>query len=281
MAFDYNRYLREDRMPHIWCPGCGNGIAMKSLIRAIDSVGFKKEETVIVSGIGCSGRISGYLDFNTLHTTHGRPLTFATGIKLANPALNVIVVSGDGDCAAIGGNHFIHACRRNIDMTYIIFNNYIYGMTGGQHSPTTPYGSYSTTTPYRNLDPQFDLSKLAIGAGATFVARETTYNIFSLDKIIIEAFKHKGFSVVVVMVGCPVYYGRKNTYKTAFALLEWQRKHAVRVDRAEKMGAEELEGKFVTGVLHRKEAPEYTQLYHALTESFEKPVDRVNVEREY
>lgn len=281
MSFDYKRYLRNDKMPHIWCPGCGNGIVMKSLIRAIDALGYKKEETVIVSGIGCSGRISGYLDFNTLHTTHGRPLTFATGIKLTNPKLNVIVVSGDGDCAAIGGNHFIHACRRNIDMTFLIFNNYIYGMTGGQHSPTTPVGSYSSTTPYMNIDPQFDLSKLAIGAGATFVARETTYNIFALDKVIIEAFKHNGFSVVEVMVGCPVYYGRKNTLKSAFSLLDWQRRHAVRRERAQKMKPEELEGKFITGILHRKEAPEYTQLYFTLTESFEKSVDRVDMESEY
>jgi len=280
MAFDYARYLRNDKMPHIWCPGCGNGVAMKSLIRAIDAAGYKKEETVIVSGIGCSGRISGYLDFNTLHTTHGRPLTFATGIKLANPKLNVIVISGDGDCAAIGGNHFIHACRRNIDMTLIIFNNCIYGMTGGQHSPTTPSGSYSTTTPHRNIDPQFDLSKLAIGAGATFVARETTYSIFALDKIIIEAFKHKGFSVVEVMVGCPVYYGRKNGFKSAFSLLDWQRKNAIRMERAQSMKPEELEGKFTTGILHRKEIPEYTQIYYTLTESFEKSVDKISMESE-
>jgi 2-oxoglutarate ferredoxin oxidoreductase subunit beta len=280
MAFDYSNYLRNDKMPHIWCPGCGNGIAMKSLIRAINALGYKKEETVFISGIGCSGRISGYLDFNTLHTTHGRPLTFATGIKLANPKLNVIVVSGDGDCSAIGGNHFIHACRRNIDITLIIFNNNIYGMTGGQHSPTTPSGSYSTTTPHRNIDPQFDLSKLAIGAGATFVARETTHNIFGLDKVITEAFKHKGFSVVEVMVGCPVYYGRKNGFKSAFSLLDWQRKNAIRVERAQSMKPEELEGKFTTGILHRKEVPEYTQLYYTLTESFEKSVDKVSMESE-
>jgi 2-oxoglutarate ferredoxin oxidoreductase subunit beta len=280
MGFDYGRYLRNDKMPHIWCPGCGNGIAMKSLIRAIDSVGLKKEETVVVSGIGCSGRISGYLDFNTLHTTHGRPLTFATGIKLANPELNVIVVSGDGDCAAIGGNHFIHACRRNIDMTLIILNNFIYGMTGGQHSPTTPPNSYATTAPYKNIDPQFDLSRLAIAAGATFVARETTYNVFGLDRVIAEALRHKGFSVVEVIVGCPVYYGRKNGFKSAYSLLEWQRKNAVRIERAQKMSPQELEGKIITGILHRKEAPEYTQLYYALTKSFEKPVEKPNLEME-
>lgn len=280
MAFDYAKYLRNDKMPHIWCPGCGDGVVMKSLIRAIDTVGYKKEETVVVSGIGCSGRISGYLDFNTLHTTHGRPLTFATGIKLANPKLNVIVVSGDGDCTAIGGNHFIHACRRNIDMTLIIFNNNIYGMTGGQHSPTTPVSSYSTTTPHKNIEHQFDLSKLAIGAGASFVARETTYNIFALDKVIIEAFKHKGFSVVEIIVGCPVYYGRKNGFKSAFSLLDWQRKNAIRIERAHSMKSEELEGKLVTGILYRKEASEYTQLYYTLMGSFEKSVDRVNMEGE-
>ncbi|HEX3035293.1 MAG TPA: 2-oxoacid:ferredoxin oxidoreductase subunit beta [Thermodesulfobacteriota bacterium] len=278
MTFNYAEYLRNDKMPHIWCPGCGNGVVTKSLIRAIDTVGYKKDETVVVSGIGCSGRISGYLDFNTLHTTHGRPLTFATGIKLANPKLNVIVVSGDGDSTAIGGNHFIHACRRNIDMTLVIFNNYIYGMTGGQHSPTTPTGSYSTTTAYRNVDPPFDISKLAIGAGATFVARESTYNIFSLDKLLVEAFKHKGFSVVEVIVGCPVYYGRKNGFKSAFSLLEWQRRSAVRADRAQSMKPEELEGKFTTGILHRREAPEYIERYYALIESFDRSVEKLNME---
>ena len=148
-----HKYLRHDKkFPHIWCPGCGNGIVLGALIRAIDRSGLKKDDIVLVSGIGCSGRMTVYADFNTLHTTHGRALTFATGIKLAKPSLNVIVIMGDGDATAIGGNHFIHAARRNIDLTAIIINNQIYGMTGGQSSPTTPPGSTTTTTPYGQIE---------------------------------------------------------------------------------------------------------------------------------
>ena len=162
MAYNYEEYIRKGRLPHIWCPGCGYGIIMKSMIRAIASMGWSKDETVIASGIGCASRLPGYLDFNTLHTTHGRSLAFATGIKLANPALKIVALGGDGDMSAIGGNHFIHACRRNIDMTVIIFNNNIYGMTGGQYSPTTPAGAKASTAPFGMLEPDFDLCKLAI-----------------------------------------------------------------------------------------------------------------------
>jgi 2-oxoglutarate ferredoxin oxidoreductase subunit beta len=162
MAFDYDKYIRPGKLPHIWCPGCGHGIVMKGLIRAIDALSLDKDMTAIVSGIGCASRLPGYLDFCTLHTTHGRAVGFATGIKMAKPEMNVICVGGDGDGVAIGGNHFIHACRRNIDMTYLIMNNNIYGMTGGQFSPTTPYGAKASTTPYGNPDPPFDIAKLAL-----------------------------------------------------------------------------------------------------------------------
>ena len=156
-------YLRKDmKFPHVWCPGCGHGTILGAIIRAIDSIGWKKDEVVMVSGIGCSSRAPAYVDFNTLHTLHGRAIPFATGIKLANPALKVIVVTGDGDGAAIGGNHFIHACRRNIDLNVVVFNNGIYGMTGGQGSPTTPWMAFSTTTPYGNIEPPFDLSLIHI-----------------------------------------------------------------------------------------------------------------------
>ena len=165
-----HKYLRHDkRFPHVWCPGCGNGILLGSLIRAIDATGLEKDEIVIVSGIGCSGRISVYVDFNTLHTTHGRALTFATGIKLGNPKLNVIVIMGDGDATAIGGNHFIHAARRNLDLTAIVVNNNIYGMTGGQYSPTTPYGAIASTALYGNVEHAFSIAELAVTAGASMV----------------------------------------------------------------------------------------------------------------
>src|SRR6056297_4012169 len=171
MAVDIYKYLREDKLPHIWCPGCGHGTILNSLVRAIDDTEMDPDKTVVVSGIGCSGRAPGYLKFDTLHTTHGRAIAFATGIKLANPELNVIVLTGDGDGSAIGGNHLIHGCRRNIDHTVILFNNQIYGMTGGQFSPMTPEGANATTAPYGNIDRNFDLCSLSESAGATFVAR--------------------------------------------------------------------------------------------------------------
>ena len=166
MERSFEKYFRQNHLPHLWCPGCGNGIAMKAIVQAVEKKGLSQDNTVIVSGIGCSSRASGYMDFDTLHTAHGRAIPFATGIKLANPDLNVIVITGDGDCTAIGGNHFIHGCRRNVDLTVIMFNNNIYGMTGGQASPTTPIGAKATTAPYGSVDRTFDACKLAEAAGA-------------------------------------------------------------------------------------------------------------------
>ncbi|RPJ41865.1 MAG: 2-oxoacid:ferredoxin oxidoreductase subunit beta, partial [Candidatus Latescibacterota bacterium] len=163
---DFEKYLRVGRFPLIWCAGCGHGIVLKAMLGAIDRIGLDKNDVTVVSGIGCSSRATGYVDFNTLHTTHGRAIAFATGVKFANPKLSVLVVTGDGDATAIGGNHFIHAARRNIDITVILFNNWIYGMTGGQVSPTTPHGLKATTAPYGNPEGSFDISRLAIAAGA-------------------------------------------------------------------------------------------------------------------
>ena len=188
-----HKYFRvRKKFPHVWCPGCGHGTITGSIIRAIDSIGLSRNKVVMVSGIGCSSRAPVYFDFNTLHTTHGRAIPFATGIKLANPDLTVIVVTGDGDATAIGGNHFIHACRRNIDISTIVYNNSIYGMTGGQYSPATPTDCISTTTPYGNVDDPFDICSLAQGAGAAFVARGTAYAINKTDKIIERALRHNG-----------------------------------------------------------------------------------------
>jgi len=204
-------YLRQRFFPHIWCPGCGHGIVMSGMIRAIEEIGLRKNEVVVVSGIGCSSRMAGYLDFHTMHTLHGRALAFATGVKLGRPDLTVIVPMGDGDALAIGGNHFIHAARRNIDLTAVIMNNRIYGMTGGQGSPMTPLGMRSTTAPRGIADPAFDLVELATGAGASFVARTTTYHATELTRMIVSAIRHKGFAVVEVMSQCPIYYGRQNS----------------------------------------------------------------------
>lgn len=257
-----HKYLRHDKkFPHVWCPGCGIGIMLGALIRAIDRTGFEKDDIVLVSGIGCSGRLPVYVDFNTLHTTHGRALTFATGVKLAKPNLKVIVIMGDGDAVAIGGNHFIHAARRNIDLTAIIVNNSVYGMTGGQYSPTTPYGMRSTTTIYSNIEQDFRISELAVTAGAVFVGRGTVYHARLLDSLIEQALLKKGFSVVEVISHCHTQYGRQNRLGSAVEMMEWQRDHALPAEKALKMKAEELKDKILIGVLIDKELPVFQEEY--------------------
>lgn len=260
-----HKYLRHDKkFPHVWCPGCGIGIMLGALIRAIDKCGFTKDEIVLVSGIGCTGRLPVYVDFNTLHTTHGRALAFATGIKLANPKLKVIVVMGDGDAVAIGGNHFIHAARRNIDITAIILNNSIYGMTGGQYSPTTPYGMKTATSPYTHIEHAFNISELAVTSGAPFVGRGTVYHAKLLDSLMEKAFLKKGFAVVEVISHCHTQYGKLNKMGSAVEMMEWQREHAVTVEKAGNMTEEELKGKFKIGVLVDKELPVYLDEYEKI-----------------
>jgi len=260
----YLRYLRLPMMPNIWCSGCGNGIVLKALLRAIDGLQLAKDEVCMVSGIGCSSRLPGYVDFNTLHTTHGRALAFATGVKLAKPEMTVIVISGDGDALAIGGNHFIHAARRNIDLTLILFNNLIYGMTGGQYSPTTPPGRYASTAPYGNIEAAFDICKLAEAAGASYVARGTTYQAAQLDKLIEGGILNRGFSLIEVLVQCPTIYGRRNRLGDAISMLKWQRDTTMSRKAAEKLSPEELVGKVITGVLFAEERPEYCEQYEKL-----------------
>ncbi len=270
-----HKYLRHDKkFPNVWCPGCGIGIMLGGLIRAIDRIGYEKDEIVLVSGIGCSGRLPVYVDFNTLHTTHGRALTFATGIKLAKPSLKVIVIMGDGDAVAIGGNHFIHAARRNIDITTLILNNNIYGMTGGQNSPTTPYGMRSTTTAYSNIEQSFNISELAVTAGAAFVGRGTVYHARLLDSLMEKAFLKKGFSVVEVISHCHTQYGRQNRLGTAVEMMEQQRDQAVTVEKAAKMKPEELKDKMVIGVLVDKELPVYQDEYEKIQERAKEAMGR-------
>jgi 2-oxoglutarate ferredoxin oxidoreductase subunit beta len=257
-----HEYLRHDKkFPHVWCPGCGIGIMLGSLIRAIDKTGYSKDDIVLVSGIGCTGRLPVYVDFNTLHTTHGRALTFATGIKLAKPRLKVIVIMGDGDAVAIGGNHFIHAARRNIDLTAIIVNNSVYGMTGGQYSPTTPYGMRSTTTTYSNVEHAFNISELAVTAGSVFVGRGTVFHAKLLDSLMEKAFAKVGFSVVEIISHCHTQFGRLNRMGTAVEMMQWQRDHSVTVEKAAQMKAEELKDKFKIGVLVDRELPAYQDEY--------------------
>ena len=259
------KYIRESHLPHIWCAGCGNGTIMRDVIQAIDNLGLDKKDVVIVSGIGCSARAAGYMNFNSIHTTHGRAIAFATGIKMAKPHMKVIVLTGDGDAAAIGGNHLIHAARRNIDLTVVVFNNSIYGMTGGQLSPTTPTGEFATTAPYGSIDPNFDIPELARAAGATYTARGTTYHVPQTIKLIENAIAHDGFSIVECVTTCPTYYGRKNKKGDAVKMLEYQRDNSVSVAKAKTMTAEELKGKIVFGELYvDNEKPEYTKEYEKI-----------------
>ncbi len=255
-------FLRHNKkFPHVWCPGCGNGIVMAALLRAIYRLDISKDDIVLASGIGCSGRMPTYLDFNTLHTTHGRALTFATGVKLARPSLNVVAIMGDGDATAIGGNHFIHAARRNLNLTAIIINNSIYGMTGGQYSPTTPFGARSTTSVYGHIEHDFSIAELAVTAGASFVARATVYHAELMDRLIEQAMRKRGFAVVEVISNCHVQYGRRNGLGGAVEMIRRFKEQAVSVSRAEKMSAEELEGRITIGVLKDRELPISTEEY--------------------
>ncbi|EAX49031.1 thiamine pyrophosphate enzyme domain protein TPP-binding [Thermosinus carboxydivorans Nor1] len=263
------KYYRP-RLPHIWCPGCGNGIVTGAIVKAIDKLGLDQNKTVIVSGIGCSSRASGYLNFDTVHSAHGRALPVATGIKLAEPDLNVIVVTGDGDGTAIGGNHFIHAARRNINLTVILYNNNIYGMTGGQYSPLTPTNNKATTAPYGTVERTFDIAELAKAAGATFVARGTAYHTQMLVDLIAQAISHDGFALVEAITQCPISYGRQNKMGDAPKMLAWQRDHAVTVEAAKKLAPEQLADKFLIGVLHKSEAPEYTKQYDLILAKAQK-----------
>ena len=258
-AYEYLRY--DKRFPNMWCAGCGIGIVMGSLIRAVAGLGLDRDDVAVISGIGCTGRMSVYLDFNTMHTTHGRALAFATGLKMARPDMVIIVVMGDGDALAIGGNHFIHAARRNIGLTAIVVNNSTYGMTGGQVSPTTPSGRLATTAPYGNIEQSFPIAELAKAAGASLVARSTVYHVAELDRLITKALQKKGFSMVEAVSYCHTGYGRLNKMGRPADMMRALKENAVTVKSAAKMPADELQGKIVHGLLHEADLPEYTELY--------------------
>jgi 2-oxoglutarate/2-oxoacid ferredoxin oxidoreductase subunit beta len=268
MAFNYDEYLRTDKMPTLWCWGCGDGVILKALIRAIDKLGWNMDDVCVVSGIGCSGRFSSYINCNTVHTTHGRTLAYATGIKLANPDKKVIVVGGDGDGLAIGGNHTIHAARRNIDLTYILINNFIYGLTNSQTSPTTPKGMWTATMERGNIDPTFDSCKLVDAAGASFVARETMIEPKKLERTLVKALEHKGFSYLEVFSNCHVNLGRKNKMASAVSNLEWIDSISIAKTKFEMLEAEDKIGKFPTGVLKQDETMiEYCDAYQKVKEA--------------
>ncbi len=262
MAFNYDKYLRIEKMPTLWCWGCGDGVILKSFIRAIEKMGWNQDDICVVSGIGCSGRFSSYVDFNTVHTTHGRTIAYATGIKLANPDKHVICVAGDGDALAIGGNHTIHGCRRNIDMTMIIINNFIYGLTNSQTSPTTPKGMWTVSQKAGNIDPTFDTCNLSIAAGATFVARETMNDPKKLEKVFVAAFKHKGFSMVEALSNCHINLGRKNKMVSAMDNLKWIDSITMPKKKYDELTPEEQLNLLPTGILHQDtDADEYCDMY--------------------
>jgi len=265
MAFNYDQYLRVDKMPTLWCWGCGDGVILKSFIRAIDKLGINKDDMCLVSGIGCSGRFSSYVDMNTVHTTHGRTIAFATGIKLANPDKYVVCVAGDGDALAIGGNHTIHGCRRNIDITLILINNFIYGLTNSQTSPTTPRGFWTVSQKAGNIDPTFNACKLAEAAGASFVARETVNSPKKIEKVIVEAIKHKGFSFVEINSNCHINLGRKNKMQNAMANLDWIDSITVSKRKWDDMSEEDQQNHLPLGILKQDtEALEYCAMYEEI-----------------
>ena len=247
-----DQYFLKERLPTIWCPGCGLGTANGAILRGFEAAGIDQDKTVLVNGIGCSGRTAAYLDFDVLKGTHGRAIAFATGIKLFQPELTVIVMAGDGDTLAIGGNHFIHAARRNVDIKVILFNNFIYGMTGGQVSPTTPAGAKASTAPEGYNERAFDACKLAEAAGASYVARATSYHVQLLTKITRDAILHKGFALVEVITQCPEQYGRWNKSGDAYDMLLWEKENAVRIEQSANMLPEELADKFVIGELVKR-----------------------------
>lgn len=267
MAFNYDEYLRTDKMPTLWCWGCGDGIILKAFIRAVDKLGWNMDDVCVVSGIGCSGRFSSYINCNTVHTTHGRTVAYATGIKLANPDKHVVVVAGDGDGLAIGGNHTIHGCRRNIDLNFILINNFIYGLTNSQTSPTTPQGMWTVTMQYGNIDPTFDACKLAEGSGATFIARESVTDPKRMEKMFVKGFQHKGFSFFDVFSNCHINLGRKNKMGEAIDNLNWIDEITVGKRKYDAMSEEERKGLYPTGVLVEKEQEEYCDLYDKIIDA--------------
>ncbi|MBC8465723.1 hypothetical protein H8D57_01740 [bacterium] len=243
------KHLRLDVFPTPYCPGCGHGILLQALVRSIDEVGLVWVKTLFVSGIGGAAWIpSPHFKSDTLHTMHGRPVAFATGAKLAKPELNVIVVSGDGDLTAIGGNHLIHAARRNIDLTVICANNNIYGMTGGQAAPTTPQGGVTQTTPWGGEEPPFDICNLVRGAGGQFVARNTVFQVRNLIKTLSKALTMKGFSFVEALSPCPTHYGKLNQIPTLGDFQKRMKGQYVDRRKWDKMEGEEKKAKIPTGI---------------------------------
>lgn len=262
IAHPYSKYLRPDMMPHIWCAGCGNGIVLNCFIHALDELKTDMDKLVVVSGIGCIGRTAGYINADSYHTTHGRAIAFASGVKLANPELEVVVISGDGDLFAIGGNHFIHAARRNVGIKVICANNFTYGMTGGQQGPTTPLESQTTTTPYGNIEHPFNLVHLAAASGATYVARWTALHVRRLTLSLKKMLEKDGFSFIEIVSPCPEIFGRRNKMKTALEMMEWFKRASVVENFSDPSKAEITPQRLVVGEFVDIKKVSYEKLLH-------------------
>lgn len=256
-------FLRQERIPHIWCPGCGIGTTVNCFARALIDSGLNLDKVAIVSGIGCTGRVAGYMNLDSFHTTHGRAIPFATGLKLANPELKVVVYSGDGDLFAIGGNHFIHAARRNMDIMVVCVNNFTYGMTGGQVAPTTPLGPTQTTMPYGNFEPSFNLPFLADACGAVYVARWTVYHVKQLAKAMQEGLKKKGFAFIEALSPCPTLYSRRNRLGDGVDQLKYYKEKSVQKNGADtKEVSLSYQGEIIVGKFVDRERPTWLEAMH-------------------
>jgi 2-oxoglutarate ferredoxin oxidoreductase subunit beta len=260
IAHPLHRFIRPYVSSTTNCPGCGNGIVTQAILRAIDGLGLTLDDFVFVTGIGCAAWIpSPFFNADILHTTHGRPVAYALGIKMGLPEKKVMVISGDGDLAAIGGNHLIQNARRNIEMIVICLNNGIYGMTGGQAAPTTPVGLKTATTPYGTFENPFDISQLVIAAGASFVARWTTYQPRQLTVSIKKAIQKKGFSFIEVITQCPVQFGKKTGSGGAVQMMKEYKEKSVSLKEASKLSAKDLQDRILVGDLVDRDKPEMVE----------------------
>jgi 2-oxoglutarate ferredoxin oxidoreductase subunit beta len=273
----FSKYLRADVIPHIWCPGCGNGIVLNCFTHALDELKFDLDKLVVVSGIGCIGRTAGYVNADSFHTTHGRALAFATGVKLANPELEVVVISGDGDLFAIGGNHFIHAARRNMGIKVLCANNLNYGMTGGQQGPTTPLEALTATSPYGNIEHPFNLVHLAAASGSTYVARWTTLHVRRLTQSIKKMMQKEGFCFVEVLTQCPEIYGRHNKMRSGLEMMSWFKRASVVENFSDPAKAEIGADKIPVGEFVDIEKLSYEKLLHEkISKINEKAIEKVS-----
>jgi 2-oxoglutarate ferredoxin oxidoreductase subunit beta len=277
-AHPFSKYLRAEMMPHIWCPGCGNGIVLNCFAHALDELKYDLDKLVVISGIGCIGRTAGYVNADSFHTTHGRALAFATGVKLANPELEVVVISGDGDLFAIGGNHFIHAARRNMGIKVLCANNLNYGMTGGQQGPTTPLESFTATSPYGSIEHPFNLVHLAAASGSTYVARWTTLHVRRLTQSIKKMLTKKGFCFVEVLAQCPEIYGRHNKMRSGLEMMSWFKRASVVENFSDPAKAEISAERIPVGEFVDIEKLSYEKMLHEkISKINEKAMEKVEL----